>query len=178
MSYIQGILFNEDGDDLTNQLEYAFWPPSRLFNSNGFNFAHIIRKRKLETNQKPVFLFHEGGRVTQGTPESLETITNIADYTVTASNTAKLILILESNSTGCQFKVWQTDNADDVSTGSPVTKYTYAGTDFDDNKLMTVCPEWDTSEKTFAANKYITIEVTSTGDSLEVVAAVVIETST
>jgi hypothetical protein len=162
-------------DELADQISYPYWPPARVFTSNGFNFNPIIRSRKLETEDKTRFLFHEGGTISQGSPESLEQITDVSDYTVTTDKTAKVILILESNSGNCQFKVWQTDSADDVSTGSPVTKYTYAGTDFDDNQLMTVCPEWDVTEKTFAAGKYITIEVTSGGTSLEVVGAVVIE---
>ena len=166
-------IFEEEG--LANQLAYPLWSPSSLGTASGFDGSPIIRSRKLEDTDVVRHLFHEGGTITNGSPESLETITGIADYTVTSGKTAKLILLLRSNTTDCQFKVWQTDAADDVATGSPVTKYTYAGTDFDSAILMTVCPDWDVTELTFAASKYITIEVTSGSGSLRVMGAAVIE---
>ena len=67
--------------------------------------------------------------------------------------------------------MWEMSN--DVSTGSVTTKYTYAGNEFSANSLSTVCPEWNRIEKTFAAGRYITIDVTSTGDSLTAYSVVI-----
>ena len=133
-----------------------------------------MRSIKLEDTDTPIDLTFGAQTVSQGAPKSLELLTDLSDYTVTTGKTAKLVLILGGNSgqVDVQFKVWESSSAD---TATGTAKYTYAGDKLDSLNLITVSPDWDAIPKTFAAGKYITIEVTSTGDSVSVLGATVIE---
>ena len=106
------------------------------------------------------------GAVSNGSPQSLELTSSVADYQVTTGKTAKVVIILESGSLETQFKIWESNSANSA-TGT--TKFTYAGTQFSSSTIFTV------PELSFAASKYITIEVTSSSDSLSVLSAFAIE---
>ena len=169
MSYVTSILFNTEGDELVNQVIYPYFSPRAGSTPSD---PPVIRARKLESNEVAIQLQYATGTVSSGAPKSLELMGGTTDYTVTASKTAKLILVIKATSASVQFKVWQSDSAD---TASGTAKYTYTTTSMSTNDIVTVCPEWDTTEATFAAAKYITIEITA-GSNLEVLHAAVIET--
>jgi len=169
----QGVTEGDD-DELSNFISYVIWTIG-VSDSDSFNGGPITRNRTLANTDKPLMLTNGGGTnvsVNQGTPLSLHKLTDDSDYTVTTGKTAKLFLILKSSSVSCQFKIWESST---TNTASGIAKYTYAGNQFNAGRLITVCPEWDLTEKTFAAGKYITIEVTSSGDSVTVEQAMVIE---
>ncbi len=159
-------------DDLSNLVSYPLYlPQAGTTTAAANNVSLLTRYRKLEEGDVVRILEHDAV-INQGSPKSLQQLTDLSDYTVTSGKTAKLILILRTGSADAQFKVWESSAAD---TASGTAKYTYAGNGFDSGHLITVCPEWDVTEKTFAASKYITIEVTSSGDNVSVTQAIVIE---
>lgn len=166
------IIPSDGDDDLANQITYPLYiPGSKMILTSTINT--IIRSLKLEDTDTTKLLTFDGTSITQtGGAKSLHNLSGLGDYSVTPGKTAKLILILESLTVDCQFKVWESPSAD---TASGTAKYTYTGNEFDGTSLITVCPDWDITPKTFAATKFITIEVTSSGDSLEVLAAIVVE---
>lgn len=159
-----------EDEELANQLSYPYYFPGALADSDGI--TPIVKSRKLETGDKDIILQSVAATITQGTPKSLLFLGGTTGYTVTTGKTAKLILLLSSNSTQAQFKVWESSIVD---TAAGIAKYTYSALQFGSLSLLTVCPEWDVTEKTFAAGKYITIEVTTAGDAVKVLSAAVIE---
>lgn len=80
---------------------------------------------------------------------------------------------MKSTTLDTEFRIREGATDTDV-TGT--IKYSYAGnTVLNTINLITVCPEWDVTEKTFAAGKHMVLEITSTSDSIQVVYAAVIE---
>lgn len=161
-------------DALTNSLQYPLYLPAP-FSTFSVTTQFILRTLKLADTDKVKTLTYSGSNAqitNTGGPKSLEGLTDLANYAVTTGKTAKLILILASSSVSCQFKVWESGTAD---TASGIAKYTYAGGEFNQNIWMTISPDWDLTPKTFAAGKFITVEVTSTNDVVTVIGAVIIE---
>jgi hypothetical protein len=161
-----------EDDELSNLLLYPLYSASQAV-TTGTGLQTIQRSLKLADTDVVKMLTFGGVTIVNGAPKSLEGLTDLVDYQVTSGKTAKLILILSGvGTTDNQFKVWESAAAD---TASGTAKYTYAGTNLENLGLITISPEWDIVQLTFAASKYITIEVTSTSDSVRVVQAVVIE---
>lgn len=154
--YMLSIIAGADGELVG--VTYPYYTPTSAHGTNSDNNSAIMtRTRELQVNDVVRLLGHATGLLGVGTIESMRLLTDQSQrYTVTPGTTAKLIMILSSLAT-TRFRIWETDNADSIAGG--VLKYEYDQGGFTNNRLVTICPEWDIPEKTFAAGKYITIEV-------------------
>lgn len=160
-----------EDDELANQLTYPIYSVNAITILSGTNSVAptIIRNRKLEDTDVTRILTVAGGG-TVSTDVSLDDLTDLADYTVTSGKTAKVILVLRSATNDTTFNIREGASSGDI-TGT--IKYAYSGAGFDTTALLTVCPDWDVTELTFAATKHIVIDIVV--GSLYVVSAMVIE---
>jgi hypothetical protein len=139
-------------------------------NQQSGTIPYPVFYKEVETGEKVEHLFNNATISTGGGPISLHTHETLDNYTVESGKTGSLYIVLQAGSGDVQFKIWQSDSVDDVVTGSPVARYTYAGTTFDTSNKISLLDVGD-----FSAGKYVTIEVTSSSDSLTVVSAFIIE---
>jgi hypothetical protein len=158
-----------EDDELSNFVSYPVWSPNANVDiAASYNVAPLFRNRKLETTDKVLVL--ASGANLSTTPFSLHQLTDEADYTVSTDKTSKLVIILRSGTNNTTFDIKEDSSA---NAGTGTVKYNYGGTDFDVDNLMTVCPDWDLTEKTFATGKYITVDIIA--GSATIMAAFVIE---
>jgi len=148
----------EDDEDLGNQITYPIysWLPSD-------SFEPIVRSLKIEGTETVIELGFENN-IVNGTPKSLRKLSDNTAYSVTSGKTAKLIVIAREVTASSAIELIE-DSSADAGTGTiKHTTPTLATL-----QIATIVVD------SIAESKFVTLEPNVSGDSMQIISAVAIE---
>jgi len=160
MSYMLASLFGEESEDMADSFTY---PVGHLIQH--FRSSSSVTYRTFQLPRR-TYLREDGNKVVprtgnvslSSTPYGLRRPGASSAYAVPSGRSARLFMLLESRASDGRFDVWESDSADSA-TGT--RKINYTASDFDNNLLTSVIPEWSDPEITFGAGKYINVRETN-----------------